>query len=254
MAPFFAMFQAKTGVVITTDAPAEMGSVIVESQIDEPKATIRGKGIDLREAPFVEFTFETDIDKFGNLTLTTSHSKTAYAFAAPKNDVAAGRYMALKLLSDADRAKIDGVIALGKRLQSAAQTVLTVEVLDPATAKTRETGLAATGMPGIALYKNAKNDQVAAMFTAQSNGRYRWSKEPITHRLNEAMTGKAIYIKNGGATDNLVVIINGVHRASIPAIAQNGAAVITLPAGLEIFDLRLMAEGTAQARGVVLLK
>ncbi|MFN0058574.1 MAG: hypothetical protein ACKVX7_08985 [Planctomycetota bacterium] len=253
LAPYFPMFLAQATLVITTDAPAAMGSVIIESQVDEASATIRGNGLDLRAMPFREFTFESGVDNYGNLTITTSLSATPLAFAAPKDNVAAGRGVALKLLPDAERAKLDATIALGKRLQSAAQTVLTVEILDPPTAKTREASLAAVGMPGNALYKNARNDQVSAMFTPQSNGRYRWTKEPVTHRLNEPMTGKAIYIKNGAPTDNLVVIINGVHRATIAAIAQHGAAIISLPPDLEILDLRLQAEGTAQARGVVLL-
>lgn len=50
------------------------------------------------------------------------------------------------------------------------------------------------------------------------------------------------------------MISNGVHRAVIPAIAQYGAAQITLPPDLEILDLCLQAESTAQARAVVLLK
>ena len=73
-------------------------------------------------------------------------------------------------------------------------------------------------------------------------------------RLNEPMNGSALYIKGGGPTDNLTVIINGVHKATIPVIAQLGSAIVKLPPGLEILDLRLEAEGTAQARGVVLVK
>ena len=84
--------------------------------------------------------------------------------------------------------------------------------------------------------------------------RYLWAKEPVRHRLDQPLTGGALYVKNGGPTDNLTVIVNGVHRAVIPAIAQFGAAQITLPADLEILDLCLQAEGTAQARAVMLLK
>ncbi|HVR76666.1 MAG TPA: hypothetical protein VMT52_20215 [Planctomycetota bacterium] len=66
--------------------------------------------------------------------------------------------------------------------------------------------------------------------------------------------GKALYINGGGPTDNLTVVINGTHRAAIPAIAQLGAAAIALPPDLEVLDIRLEAGGTAQARAVVLLK
>jgi hypothetical protein len=60
-------------------------------------------------------------------------------------------------------------------------------------------------MPGVAIYRNVKERPGRAMFTVQSNGRYRWTKEPVAHRLQEPMKGKALYLKNGGPTDNLVV-------------------------------------------------
>ncbi len=255
LAPFFPLFKAQTGLVITTNSPMELGLVVVESLVDEPNATITGKGIDLHEMPFREFTFECGVNNWGHLTLTTSLGDTAYAFAAPTDGrVAAGRYMALTLLSSEEHARLAGLIAMGRRLQGAPQSVLTVEVLDPAEAKARETTMVAYGLPGVAIYRGASNPQVAAMFTPQSNGRYRWAKEPILHRLNEPLSGKALYIKNGGPTDNLTVVINGVHRANIAAIAQLGAAIVHLPPDLEILDLRLEAVGTVQARGVVLLR
>jgi len=255
MEPFFGFFRTPAGAVITTNAPLEMGSVILDARVDEADATITGKGLDLREMPFREFTFECGLNNYGQLTVTTSPDNTAYAFAAPTDGrIAAGRYMALTLLSSDERAKIAALMELGQRLGSAAQSVLTVEVLDPAAAKERETGMLAHALPGVSLYRNANNPQVAAMFTPQSNGRYRWAKEPILHRLNEPVSGTALYIKNGGPTDNLDIVINGVHRANIAAIAQLGAAIVHLPADLQILDLRLEAVGMAQARGVVLLK
>ena len=253
MTPFFPLFQAKTGLVITTDAPQEMGSVLLDAQVDEQKATITGKGIDLREMPFREFTYECGIDNWGNLTITTTISKTPYAFAKPTEKGASGRYMALTLLSEADRAKLDGLISLGKRLESAAQAVLTVETLNAAAAKTREANLQADSLPGVAIHRERKNDQVAAMFTVQSNRRYAWAKEPVALRLNEPIKGRALYIKGSGPTDNLTVVINAVHRAQIDAIPQLGAAIVTLPPDLEIPDIRLEAGGSAQAREVVLL-
>jgi len=36
------------------------------------------------------------------------------------------------------------------------------------------------------------------MFTPQSAGRYPWTKEPVRHRLDQPLAGKALYIKNGG--------------------------------------------------------
>jgi|GEM_PF-2293718 len=253
MTPFFLLFQAQTGLVITTDAPAEMGSVLLIAQVDEEKATISGRGIDLRQMPFREFGYECDLDNRDNLTITTTISQTPYVFTNPTEKGASGRSMTLSLLSEPDRARLDALISLGARLQNAAQAVLTVETLDAATAKTREANLQAGSLPGVAIYRDRKNDQIAAMFTVQSNRRYTWAKEPIALRLNEPVTGTALYVKGSGPTNDLTVVINGVHRAVIDAIPQLGAAIVKLPPDLEILDIRLEAGGTAQARGIVLV-
>ena len=254
LAPFLPVIRAQTGSVILTDLPAEMSSIILETRLDETNLTISGKGIDLREFPARDFTFDGGLDNYGQLTLTTSLSKTPLAFNAASDSGATGRGVKLNVLSGADRAKLDALIASAQRLQTAAPQTLTVQTLDAAAAKAREANLAAVTMPGVAIFRGRRSDQVGAMFTAEANGRYRWAKEPVLLRLNEPMTGSALYIKGGGPTDNLTVIINGVHRTKIPAIAQLGGAIVTLPPGLQILDLRLEAEGTAQARGVVLVK
>jgi len=254
--PFLAPFQSKAGAVITTDAGDSMGWVILEAQADDSKFTVSGKGIDLREMPFREFTFQGGIDDRLRMTVTTSLSPDPLLFTAVSGQRLVGaRGLALSPLAEADRARLDSLIVKGKRLQSASPADLTVETLDAKAAKAREADLQAASIPGIAIYRSQKNVQIASMFTVESNGRYRWIKEPVAHRLNESTPAKAIYIKGGaGPSDNLTVIINGVHRATIPAIERYGAAIVKFPADIEILDIRLEAGGTAQARGVVLLK
>ncbi len=252
--PFVPAFQSKGGAVITTDAGPEMGAVILEAFVDESKSTIAGRGIDLREMPLREFTFQAAVDARGQLALTTSIAKDPYLFQAPNDKGLAGRGVALATLSEADRSRLDALIELGKRLGSAPPMNLTVETLNAKDAKAREVGLPASSLPGVAIFQKRKNDPVAAMFTVQANGAYRWAKEPISLRLKEPAKGKAIYLKGGGATQDLTVVINGVHRATIAAIERLGAAIINLPPDLEVLDLRLEAGGMAQARGVVMLK
>lgn len=254
LTPFFPMFKGTDGLALTTDAPAEMGSIILEAAVDEAAATITGSGIDLREMPFREFTFECAADARGNLVITTSLSKTPQAVAPPAGPVAKGRGVTLAQLSPDERAKVDSRISLGRRLGGASPATLPVEVLDAATAKAREAGLGAAAMPGVAIFRGVANDRVAPMFTPQARAGYRWAKEPVSLRLNEPMQGKAIYFKSSGPTTDLTVIINGVHRATVGAVAQNGAAIIQIPADLEVLDLRLETAGTAQSRGVVLIQ
>ena len=255
-APFAAPFQSKSGAVITADLGPEMSSVILEAGVDTDTSTLRGRGTDLHELPFKDFTFEGNLDGRGQLSLTMSLASTPYVFnAATEKGLTYGRAMALTPLTEDQRAKLSSLIELGKRLATAAPQTLSVEILNTAAAKTREASLQASSIPGVAIYQKRKNDAVAAMFTVQSNGRFRWAKEPLTLRLNEPLKGNGLYIKGGlGPTDNLNVVINGVHTATIAAIERLGAAVVTLPPELEILDINLKAEGTAQARGVVLLK
>ncbi len=253
MMPYFPLFGAATGAVITTDVPPEMGGVILDTEVDQENATITGRGIDLGEMPFREFTFECDLDNRGFLTVQTSLAETSYLFTGVTETGASGRNLTLAVLSADDRARLDERIALGKRLRSAEPQVLTVTTLDGDAAKAREATMQAESLPGVAIYRQRNNDRVAQMFTVESNRRYRWSKEAVTLRLDDPASGKALYIK-GGPADDLTVIINSVHRASIGQIGQMGAAVVALPPDLRILEIRLEAGGTAQSRGVVLVK
>jgi hypothetical protein len=223
--------------------------------VDEARAAISGRGVDLREMPFKELTFQGAFDARGQMVLTTSTSSDPLPFnGTTDKGLTYGRAMALTPLADADRARLDTLIALGQKLQGAAPVNLAVEILDAKAAKARETGLSATALTGTVIYQKRRNDSLVPMFAPQTNGRYRWTKEPLSLRLAEPVRGKAIYYKGLGPTDNLTVVVNGVHRARIDAVAQLGAAVVALPADLEVLDLRLEAGGTAQARGVVLVK
>ena len=215
-APFAAPFQSKSGAVITADLGPEMSSVILEAGVDTDTSTLRGRGTDLHELPFKDFTFEGNLDGRGQLSLTMSLASTPYVFnAATEKGLTYGRAMALTPLTEDQRAKLSSLIELGKRLATAAPQTLSVEILNAAAAKTREASLQASSIPGVAIYQKRKNDAVAAMFTVQSNGRFRWAKEPLTLRLNEPLKGKGLYIKGGlGPTDNLNVVINGVQFAS----------------------------------------
>ncbi len=255
-APFAVPFQSKSGAVITTDLAPEMGSVILEAQVDVSKSAVSGRGIDLREMPFRELTFQGSQDARGVLTLTTSISKDPILFnGATEKGLTYGRATPLTILTDEKRAMLNALIELGKRLGSTAPAILTVETLTAAAAKTREASLQASDIPGTCLYQKRKSDPVAAMFTVKANGKFRWTNEPISLRLNEPLKGKGLYIKGGaGPTDNLTVVLNGVHTVNIAAIEKLGAAIVALPADLEILEIVLKAGGTAQARGVVLLK
>lgn len=255
-APFAAPFESRSGSVITTDLAPEMSLVILEAQADASTSTVSGRGLDLREMPFRELTLEGKQDARGVLSLTTSLAKEPILFnAATDKGLTYGRTSALTILADDRRAQLNALIDLGKRLGSAAPVILTTETLTAAAAKTREASLQASDIPGICIYQKRKSDPVAAMFTVKANGKFRWTNEPISLRLSAPLRGKGLYIKGGvGPTDNLTVVLNGVHTANIAAIEKLGAAIVNIPADLEILEIVLKAGGTAQARGVVLLQ
>jgi hypothetical protein len=84
---------------------------------------------------------------------------------------------------------------------------------------------------------------------------YTWrNQEVVALRLDDAAKGSGLYIRGSAVpTENLNVVINGVHRATIASIPKLGGAILTLPPGLEIFDVRLEAVGAAQSRTIGLL-
>lgn len=258
IAPMVAPFKSPSGQVITADAGQTLGSVILTATVDDSTFKTTGTGIDLRTMPFREYTFESTADDRAGVSYLTPLIAAPVVFGLQgTNLVSRAAGLTLTPLTGEDRTKLDAHIAHGKRLGGAAAQVITPEILDAAAAKTRETGMQTTPLTGVVLYKDRNGPTVLPMFAGDlaANKAYRWAKETIAIRLPEPVKGKALYIRaTNAATDNLVVIINGVHRCTIDAIAKLGGAIVPLPADLEILDIRLDALGTAQVRGVMLVK
>lgn len=258
LAPMVAPFQNASGVAITADAGQTLGSIVLSSTVDTDAFTVSGTGIDLRTMPFREYTFTATTDERAGLAFTSSIAAEPIAFGVSGETlVARTPRLTATALTEAERSALNAHIAKGKALGSATPTVITPEILDATAAKERETTMQTTPMTGVVLYKDRNGPAVLPMFAGDLavNRLYRWTSETVALRLAEPVKGKALYIRAANATtDNLVVVINGVHRCTIDAIAKMGGAIVPLPADLEILDIRLDAVGTAQARGVMLVK
>jgi hypothetical protein len=161
-------------------------------------------------------------------------------------------------LNEADRAKVDGIAALGRKLQAAPPLDLKVEVIEAAAVKARQASLQLGGLTGTILYRGRNDPRLAGLFSGNlaANKQYLWrNKEVVSIRLGETAKGSGLYIRGwAGPTDNLLVVVNGVHRAKVDSIPKGAAAIIALPADLEILDIRFEAEGTAQTPGIALLR
>jgi hypothetical protein len=231
-----------------------MGQFLYDVSLDEANFKVTGKGVDLREMPFKEFAFECiATDSNGRASFSFNRAGAEPVALAPSPTGLAARGVVLVGLNEADRAKMDTFVSLGRQLASAAPATLSVESLDAAAAKTRPMDMQTEALSGTVLFKGKSAPALASLFTPAGNRGSVWKEEPVSIRVKEPVRGKGLLIKAVNACDNLVVTVNGVHRAKIDAIAKGGAAIVSLPADLDVMEVRVEA-GTASCRGVVLVK
>jgi hypothetical protein len=250
-------FQGKTGAVLTTDAGPTLSSALLASTVDEANLTVTGSAIDLRELPFREFSFDGAVDDKGVFTWKAGGGDPV-VFGAVGDRLVSRTGQAIAGLSDADRAKVDAAIALGKRLAAAPPAELAVESLDADAAKAREPQIHLSPLAGTVFFRGKVAANLVPLFVGDlaASRAYSWKgHEVVAIRLSGAVQGPGLYIRGGAAAgDNLEITINGVHKVSVASIQKLGGAIVTLPAGLEVFDLRLEAAGSVQARTIGLIK
>lgn len=256
LTPVLAPFKGGKGAVVVTDAGQELGAFLYEATLDEANFKVTGKGLDLREMPFKEFTFEcTATDTNGRATFSYARAGADPVALAPVPGGGLGaRGVSLASLDDAARAKLDALVSTGRQLGAAAPAGLSVEVLDANAAKARQMDMQTDALAGTVIYKGKNAPQFAALFTPAGTRGNLWKAEPLAIRVKEPVRAKGILIKGVNPCDNLMVVINGVHKARVDAIAKGGAAIVSLPADLDVMEVRIEAVGTVSARGVVLIK
>ena len=201
-------------------------------------------------------------EKTGALMLKSSiiESPTPLVFGGGANGALNGPGMFIVPLSDADRAKVDALVALGKKLQAAAPAELKVEIIEAAKVKERQAALQlqASGISGTVLYRGRVEARLSPLFSGNlaANRQYAWkNKEVVAVRMAEPIKGSGLFIRGWIApSDNLQVVVNGVHKAKIELIPKSAAALVSLPPDLEVLDLRFEALGSVQCPGIALIK
>jgi len=251
-------FQSATGAVITAEAGTQMGTVILDATIDDRKLTVTGHAIDLREMPFREFTYEGAVADSGAFTFKSSAGGEPVAYGATGDKLVSRAGLTIAAMTDADRAKSDALVNLGKRLGSASAAAIKVETSDANEAKSREAQLQLSGLTGTVLFRGKVNPGVAPLFAGdlKANKAYAWkNKEVVAIRLNDPVKCSGLYLRGAAAAcENVIVTINGVHQAIIAAVPKLGGAMLTLLADTEVLDIRIEATGTVQSRTIGLLK
>jgi hypothetical protein len=255
--PFVQPFTSSHGAAVISDAGIAMGAVILTADVDEENFAVKGSGIDLREMPFREFTFDAAINDRGALVYTTSLTPITIDFTrATDSGISASGGVSLSPLGSDERARVDDLIATGKRLEAATPAALHVEVLGAEDAKSRPADLSIDAIPGTIIFRDRVDTRIAPLFAGDiSRGTYSWRQETLSLRLPQPVAAKGLLIRGARTpSDNLLVVINGVHRVRIEAVARDGAAIVTLPPNTEIFDLRFEALGAANSRGIAIIK
>lgn len=250
--------QSATGAIITAEAGQSLGTVLLDATIDEEKLSVSGNAIDLREMPFKEFTYTGSVDDRGTFSFRSSLGGEPVAYNASGEKLASRAGFTISPLAPADRSRMESLIALGRRLGSAAPLSLAVETIDAEAAKTREPQLRLSGLNGQVIYRKRLDTRVNPLFAADmaSNRSYAWKGgETVAVRLAEPASGTGIFIRGtSAASTELVVTINGVHKATIPSIPKLGGVIIAVPNNLEILDVALQATGSVTARTIGLVK
>jgi hypothetical protein len=255
LSPVLAPFKPGAGAVVATDAGPELGCLLYDAQLDESAFKVAGKGLDLREMPFKEFTFECSAaDNNGRASFTYSRSDADPLALSPIAGGLGARGVTLAALSQADRASLDALASLGRQLGSAPPIDLAVEILDAAAAKARQMDIQTEALAGTIIHKGKNAPQLAPLFTPAGTRGNAWTAEPLSIRLKQPARGSGLLFKGVNATDNVLVVINGIHKARISAIEKGGAAIVLLPPGLDVLEVKLQAVGTASSRGIVLVK
>lgn len=251
-------FQSGAGAVITAEAGPLLGTVLLEPAIDAPKLTVSAPAVDLREMPFREFPFDGAVDARGAFTARSSLGGDPVAYSARGESLVSRTGYTIAALTAADREKLVALIALGKRLGAAPPAALTVESLDAEAAKTREPQLQLAGLTGSVFYRGRLDARVAPLFAADlaSNRSYAWkNKEVVSIRLAEPVRGSGIYVRGTAAqSTEMIVTVNGVHRATVASIPKLGGVILALPADLEVLDLRFEATGSVTSRTIGLIR
>lgn len=251
-------FQSATGAVITAEAGPSLGTVLLNASIDDEKLSVSGSAIDLRQMPFKEFTYTGSVDERGAFSFKSSLGGDAVVYGASGEKLTSRAGFTISALADADRAKMESLIATGKRLGSAGTSSLVAETIDAEAAKTREPQLRLAGLNGSVFYRNRLDPRVNPLFAADmaSNKSYAWKGgEVVSVRLAEPVKGTGIFIRGTAApSTELVVTINGVHKVTVPSIPKLGDVIISLPADLEVLDVRFEATGSVTARTIGLVK
>lgn len=253
--PLLTPFRVAGGSAIVRESGVLMSRWIESSEVDESAMTVKGAGVDLSEMPFQAFTFEGRISDRGVLSLTLSSDPTALEFGRPDASGLVGAAgVKLAILSEADQARVRAHCELGRKLGTAAGVELSAEVLDAAAAKVRPAELKLEKMMGTVFFRGRSDPRLLDLFTpGPTRTNYAWKAESLYLRLPESTRAKAIFIRGSGAAiDNLLLVINGVHRIRVEAVAAQGAVVVALPPDLDLLDLKFEALGSIQSRGISL--
>ena len=261
LTPLLEPFRGEHGALLAAPRAEARGTLLVEVQLDEKTRKVVGRGYDLSALPVREISFEAvaeDRGGRGSLAWRVAAEGEPERFWLGRNAVVTGPGNATIVpLTAEQRASFDVLAGHLRRLGAAEPLELVVETLGAEDCKARETGMEIAGLTGAAQVGNRAFPDGHPIFGDALVGKrpLALARDAVTLRLETPVTGRGLFIKGSTtACDNLLVTINGVHRARIAQLEREGGAIIAFPPGLELLDLRLEVVGRLATRGIVLLR
>jgi hypothetical protein len=254
----FGPLRSEHGAAITADAPLQLSTVILDAQIDEAALRVTGRGIDLREMPFKAFTYEGSVDERSTFSYQTSLGGEPVAFTLRGEQLQSRSGLRLTALAAADRKSLDDTIAKGDALGTAAPVNVAIEAVPAESAAARLAQLQLVGLQGTVIFQGRVNARVLPLFAADLASRRTYAFKPgevASIRLAEPLSGSGLLLRGTAApSTEFVVTINGVHQVTVPSIPKDAAVILSLPAAIEIAELRITSNGSVSLRTIGLIR
>ncbi|MFZ4576173.1 MAG: hypothetical protein ACOYN0_17445, partial [Phycisphaerales bacterium] len=217
--PLFAPFASPHGLMATSSAGMAVGMMITSAEVDRNAMTVSGKGLQLIEAPPVEFTFTGRLDEKGYdgpaLVVQYSNSSDTFRYRAGGRDTLAGGVFSVTPLTEKERAQVDARVEKLRSLAASNPIDIRVEHLEAEQFAARASTLQVIGMPGTVTYNGGLiDDSWRTVFDGKPANFRGTEPGTIQVRLNQdtRASGLIIYQSRNFSSANVMVTINGVHR------------------------------------------
>ncbi|MFZ4573487.1 MAG: hypothetical protein ACOYN0_03755, partial [Phycisphaerales bacterium] len=227
-----------------------VGMMITSAEVDRNAMTVSGKGLQLIEAPPVEFSFTGRVDEKGYdgpaLVVQYSNKSDTFRYKAGGRDTLAGGPSAITPLTEKERAQFDARIEKLRSLAVGVPMEIRAEHLEAQQFAARASTLKVIGMPGtVTCNGELISENWRSVFDGKPANYRDTGPGTIQVRLNQdtRAMGLIIYESSYGVSANVMVTINGVHKFRLEQLKAQGGLIAAFAQPIEVADVRFDIAG-----------